>query len=76
MHGEGPHDTAEATRRAAPRIPRRDSPDGERSSLRFEVSDVTPELSIELRHSASASGGVKAFVVSADTRGGRTKAET
>lgn len=50
--------------------------DGEGSSLRFKVSDVTLELSIELRHSASASGGVKAFVVSADTRGERTKAET
>ncbi|MFI1156966.1 trypco2 family protein [Streptomyces sioyaensis] len=50
--------------------------DGEGPSLRFKVSDVTLELSIALRHSASASGGVKAFVVSADTRGERTKAET
>ncbi|MFG3117858.1 trypco2 family protein [Streptomyces sp. NPDC048197] len=50
--------------------------DGEGSPLRFKVSDVTLELGIELRHSASASGGVKAFVVSADARGERTKAET
>ncbi|GAA2654687.1 trypco2 family protein [Streptomyces lunalinharesii] len=50
--------------------------DGEGSPFRFTVKDVTLDLGIELRHSASAGGGVKAFVVSADARGEREKTET
>ncbi|MEU3733704.1 trypco2 family protein [Streptomyces sp. NPDC033538] len=50
--------------------------DGSGSPVRFTVKDVTLDLGIELRHAASASGGVKAFVVSADARGERARTAT
>jgi hypothetical protein len=50
--------------------------DGDGSPVRFTVKDVTLDLGIELRHAASASGGVKAFVVSADARGERARTAT
>ncbi|MFJ9821008.1 trypco2 family protein [Streptomyces sp. NPDC101151] len=39
--------------------------DGDGSPIRFTVKDML-DLGIELRQTASAGGGVKAFVVSAD----------
>jgi hypothetical protein len=50
--------------------------DGDGSPVRFTVKDVTLDLGIELRHEASAGGGIKAFVVSADARGGRARSVT
>ncbi|MFI5825223.1 trypco2 family protein [Streptomyces rishiriensis] len=50
--------------------------DGDGSSVLFTVKEIVLDLGIELRHTASASGGVKAFVVSADARGERAKTAT
>ncbi|MEV7595641.1 trypco2 family protein [Streptomyces sp. NPDC089922] len=50
--------------------------DGAGSPIRFTVKDVVLDLGIELRHTASAGGGVKAFVVSADAKGERSKTAT
>nr|WTB12079.1 hypothetical protein OG546_49845 [Streptomyces antimycoticus] len=50
--------------------------DGDGSPIRFTVKDVTLDLGIELRHVASASGGLKAFVVSADAHGEHTSTAT
>ncbi|XUL93864.1 trypco2 family protein [Streptomyces galilaeus] len=50
--------------------------DGVDSPIRFTVKDVVLDLGIELRHTASVGGGVKAFVVSADAKGERSKAAT
>jgi hypothetical protein len=50
--------------------------DGSGSPIRFTVRDVTLDLGIELRRSGSASGGVKAFVVSTDARGEWSSART
>lgn len=50
--------------------------DGHGSPIRFTVRDITLDLGIELRHTASAGGGVKAFVVSADARGERSTVAT
>ncbi|MFF2026716.1 trypco2 family protein [Streptomyces sp. NPDC058171] len=49
---------------------------GDGSSVRFTVKEIVLDLGIELRHTASASGGVKAFVVSTDARGERAKTAT
>ncbi len=50
--------------------------DGAGSPIRFTVKDVVLDLGIELRHTASAGGGVRAFVVSADAKGERSRAAT
>lgn len=50
--------------------------DGAGSPIRFTVKDVVLDLGIELRSTASAGGGVKAFVVSADAKGERSRAAT
>lgn len=50
--------------------------DGGGSPIRFTVKDIVLDLGIELRESASAGGGVKAFVVSADARGERASTAT
>ncbi|MFI6122532.1 trypco2 family protein [Streptomyces sp. NPDC051064] len=44
--------------------------DGDGSPVRFTVKEVVLDLGIELRHTASAGGGVKAFVVSLRRRTG------
>ncbi|MET8538263.1 trypco2 family protein [Streptomyces sp. NPDC005065] len=46
------------------------------SPVRFTVKEIVLDLGIELRHTASAGGGVKAFVVSADARGEWAKTAT
>jgi hypothetical protein len=50
--------------------------DGDGSPIRFTVKDIVLDLGIELRQSASAGGGVKAFVISADARGERASTAT
>ncbi|MGW2870821.1 trypco2 family protein [Kitasatospora sp. NPDC001225] len=45
--------------------------DGDGLPIRFSVREITLDLEVELRHSVSAGGGVKAFVVSADAKGER-----
>ncbi len=50
--------------------------DGAGSPIRFTVRDVVLDLGIELRRTASAGGGVKAFVVSADAKGERSQTAT
>lgn len=50
--------------------------DGDGSPVRFTVKDIVLDLGIEIRHTASAGGGVKAFVVSADARGERARTAT
>ncbi|QXE38069.1 hypothetical protein KQY30_31405 [Streptomyces sp. GMY02] len=50
--------------------------DGEGFPVRFTVREIVLDLRIELRHTASAGGGVKAFVVSADAKGERMKTAT
>lgn len=50
--------------------------DGNGSPVRFTVKEIVLDLGIELRHTASADGGVKAFVVSADVKGERAKTAT
>ncbi|WP_329448286.1 hypothetical protein OG906_34815 (plasmid) [Streptomyces sp. NBC_01426] len=47
--------------------------DGSGSPIRFTVKEIVLDLGIELRHTVSAGGGVKAFVVSADAKGERAK---
>ncbi|MGW3652978.1 trypco2 family protein [Streptomyces sp. NPDC000878] len=49
---------------------------GADSPIRFTVKDIVLDLGIEIRHTASAGGGVKTFVVSADARGERARAAT
>ncbi|MBV6697781.1 hypothetical protein KV557_11665 [Kitasatospora aureofaciens] len=43
--------------------------EGDGAAIRFNVKEVTLDLAIEIRASGAASGGVKAFVVSTDTKG-------
>ncbi|MGW1765133.1 trypco2 family protein [Streptomyces sp. NPDC002073] len=50
--------------------------DGAGSPVRFMVKEIVLDLGIELRHTVSAGGGVKAFVVSADAKGERAKTAT
>lgn len=50
--------------------------DGDGSPVRFTVKEIVLDLGIELRHTASIGGGVKAFVVSADAKGERAKTAT
>ncbi|KPI17771.1 hypothetical protein OK006_10462 [Actinobacteria bacterium OK006] len=50
--------------------------DGDGSPIRFTVKDIVLDLGIEIRQSASAGGGVKAFVLSADARGERARTAT
>ncbi|MCF3105462.1 hypothetical protein IPZ58_28295 [Streptomyces roseoverticillatus] len=50
--------------------------EGADSPIRFTVKEVVLDLGLELRHAATASGGVKAFVVSADAKGERAKTAT
>ncbi|MFD0499343.1 MULTISPECIES: trypco2 family protein [Streptomyces violaceusniger group] len=45
---------------------------GDGLPIRFSVKEITLDFGIEIRHSGSAAGGVKAFVVSADTKGERS----
>ncbi|MFF7330297.1 trypco2 family protein [Streptomyces sp. NPDC090306] len=49
---------------------------GGSSSVRFLVDTVTLELTVELRHTASAGGGMRAWVVTAEGRGERAAANT
>ncbi|WP_344071640.1 trypco2 family protein [Streptomyces crystallinus] len=46
------------------------------SGIRFTVKEVVLDLGIEIRRTAAASGGVKAFVVCADARGERAVGRT
>lgn len=48
--------------------------DGNGSAIRFSVAEVVLDLGVELRVSAAAGGGVKAFVVSGEARGERATA--
>ncbi|MFJ5680229.1 trypco2 family protein [Streptomyces sp. NPDC093097] len=50
--------------------------DGDGSPVRFTVKEIVLDLGIELRHTASVGGGVKAFVVAADAKGERAKTAT
>lgn len=50
--------------------------EGDGSPVRFTVKEVVLDLGIELRHTGSAGGGVKAFVVSTDAKGERAKTVT
>jgi len=50
--------------------------DGDGSLIRFMVREIVLDLGIELRQSATASGGVKAFVVSTDAKGERGRTAT
>ncbi|MCX4596967.1 hypothetical protein OG819_47265 [Streptomyces sp. NBC_01549] len=50
--------------------------DGDGSPIRFTVKEVVLDLGIELRQTATAGGGVKAFVVSAEAKGERAKTAT
>lgn len=50
--------------------------EGEVTSIRFTVKDVTLDLGIELRSTTSGGGGVKAFVVSGEARGERAHLDT
>lgn len=50
--------------------------DGTGAPVQFTVKEIVLDLGIELRHTASAGGGVKAFVVSADAKGERSRAAT
>ncbi|MFJ8627892.1 trypco2 family protein [Kitasatospora sp. NPDC093550] len=50
--------------------------DGEGSAIRFKVKEVTLDLGIELRRAGTASGGVKAFVVSTDAKGEWSRSRT
>jgi hypothetical protein len=50
--------------------------DGADAPIQFTVSDIVLDLGIELRHTASGGGGVKAFVVAADARGERSRTAT
>lgn len=50
--------------------------DGDGSPVRFTVKEIVLDPGIELRHTASAGGGVKAFAVSADARGERAETST
>ncbi|CAL9675539.1 trypco2 family protein [Streptomyces sp. enrichment culture] len=50
--------------------------DGDGSPIRFTVKEIVLDLGIELRHTAAAGGGVKAFVVSTDARGERATTAT
>jgi hypothetical protein len=50
--------------------------DGQSSALRFTVKEVVLDLAVDWRASGSASGGVKAFVMSADAKGEWSKDRT
>ncbi|MGW1505595.1 trypco2 family protein [Streptomyces mirabilis] len=49
---------------------------GDGSPVRFTVREIVLDLGTELRRTASAGGGVKAFVVSADAKGERASTAT
>ncbi|MBW5482362.1 trypco2 family protein [Streptomyces bambusae] len=50
--------------------------EGNGAAIRFKVKEVTLDLGIELRASGTASGGVKAFVVSTDAKGEWSRSRT
>ncbi|MDH6544218.1 trypco2 family protein [Streptomyces sp. SPB4] len=50
--------------------------DGQDASIRFQVREISLDLGIELRRTTSGSGGVKAFVVSADARTEKTQTQS
>ncbi|MYR59556.1 hypothetical protein GTY54_26075 [Streptomyces sp. SID625] len=50
--------------------------DGTDASIRFTVKEIVLDLGIEIRKTAAAGGGVKAFVVSGEARGERSAATT
>ncbi|MEW2161058.1 trypco2 family protein [Streptomyces sp. NPDC007189] len=50
--------------------------DGADAAIRFTVKEIVLDLGIEIRKTAAASGGVKAFVVSGEARGERSAATT
>ncbi|MFB7506417.1 trypco2 family protein [Streptomyces broussonetiae] len=50
--------------------------DGADAAIRFTVKEIVLNLGIEIRKTAAASGGVKAFVVSGEARGERSAATT
>ena len=50
--------------------------DGAGSGLRFRVKEITLDLEIELRHSSSTGGGVRAYVVNAMAKGERLNGHT
>jgi hypothetical protein len=50
--------------------------EGHGAEIRFKVREVTLDMGIELRASGTASGGVKAFVVSTDAKGEWSKSRT
>ncbi|MCI3224795.1 trypco2 family protein [Streptomyces sp. NP-1717] len=49
---------------------------GAGQDLRFDVGEIQMEFAVELRHDTRVKGGVKAWVVSADTDAGRGTAHT
>ncbi|GGR09255.1 hypothetical protein GCM10010251_26250 [Streptomyces aurantiogriseus] len=50
--------------------------EGADSAIRFTVKEIVLDLGIEIRRTASAGGGVKAFVVSGEARGERAGTAT
>jgi hypothetical protein len=50
--------------------------DGAGAAIRFTVKEIVLDLGIEIRKTAAAGGGVKAFVVSGEARGERSTAAT
>ncbi|WP_405792961.1 trypco2 family protein [Streptomyces sp. NBC_01506] len=49
---------------------------GAGQDLRFDVGEIQMEFAVELRHDSRVSGGVKAWVLSADADTGRGSAHT
>lgn len=50
--------------------------EGNGSGIRFEIETVVLDFGLELRNTVSASGGIKAFVVSTDAKGEHAKTAT
>lgn len=50
--------------------------DGADTEIRFTVTEIVLDLSIEIRKATSAGGGVKALVVSGEARGERSEGAT
>ena len=50
--------------------------DGIGSPVPLQIREIVLELDVELRHSASAGGGVKAYVLNAEAKGERSDART
>ncbi|MEH6374163.1 trypco2 family protein [Streptomyces sp. KLMMK] len=50
--------------------------DGEGSAIRFTVEEIVLDLGVEIRTVKAGGGGVKAFVVSGEARGERSKTAT